>query len=101
MPELGVMSEWEGGPERWERSLSHRNDVFGCRFDREGKKALDPRSGKGKGKAMQTEMEIGWGGRKKVFCHWSVWIWWAMLALTWCELALLATCLWVSITTEV
>lgn len=69
MPELGVLSEWQGGPERWERSLSHRNDVFGCRFDGKGKRAMDPRSGKGKGKALEMEMQmqIGWGGGKKVF----------------------------------
>ena len=42
MPEVGVLAMWEGGPERWERSPSHRLDVFGCRADLEMRGALDP-----------------------------------------------------------
>ncbi len=43
MPELGMLKMWENGPEKWERSDSHIDDEFGCRFDREGRAALDPR----------------------------------------------------------
>lgn len=43
MPELGMLSMWEGGPERWETSPSHAHDRFGCRYDRQGERAMDPR----------------------------------------------------------
>lgn len=49
MPELGMLSAWEGAPEMWERSRSHVTDEFGCRYDQEGTRALDPTQFVGQG----------------------------------------------------
>ncbi|KAF7514340.1 hypothetical protein GJ744_000110 [Endocarpon pusillum] len=42
-PTLGMLAKWEGGAESWARSPTHVQDGFGCRFDVEGRGALDPR----------------------------------------------------------
>ncbi|ERF70121.1 hypothetical protein EPUS_00308 [Endocarpon pusillum Z07020] len=42
-PQLGMLAKWEGGAESWARSPTHVQDGFACRFDVEGRGALDPR----------------------------------------------------------